>query len=1124
MRMMHIRLALALILGGAIPSNGGESRRIFEDDFSRNPVPEGRWQFAHDAKCPREGVYDPDQGAASRGSLRVSSNRHWYWARWQTTGTFKVQPGRLYRLSGRIRAEAVQSGVPCIGLTFLDSGGGTVGGIQTAAVYESAWTPVSSEGIAPPRAATARVFCDAGGLHGTVWYDEIEVQELASPGVWLEAFEVHGSPSGLTPGEALTAVLALRNPFPARPRELAVTWTLRDGSGRPARDPVRQEFTLAETHRVTLPAGPLDRLGFFRLEAVVAERGTVLLTKRADVPVMPPLPDGPLPHVPFGVIAANQYALVKGGLQDTDASWRRFARMMRAAGVTDLRLWNHWTGATCPKDGEPRFAPSVIDRASRIAGEEGIRVSMVLWNRSVPEWVRGAAFDWHSYRMMRELSRHYRAFGVDRFEIDNEPSHDLHYIDRLKGGYVGVKQGNPAAEALMAGMFWAHRRRYAGVFTPAGSVLNDVGILASPCTDRINWHEYYTGPPEGTRVHQLRGDLALHRSLVDRWYDGAYGESLYQTETAYRAFDGPSRPQGHVSEYEQAFLAQRLFLLTLAGNDLDMENKAFWYYHLDDSDSPMCPWSLTGFLRNNMAPKPAYVALRHLASRIEGAEPVGALEAGPQRWALVFRRGAVPTVAVWTVDAPDTMTLEVGRDNVTVVDMWGNPTTVRTQNGKLAITVSPQPQFILDADPGQVYVPALARRLSGLQAELGPVFADWPPSAALSTALAAAVARLTEAPSSASVSPASTLAELASAAETLIDDLHARIGQGTVTMDQARPRWAVLRIADLGRMGSALLAPGPEPEPVEGAIAAADRQEARAARVLGPLSGQKRSRLFLQLGRRRLARAKWQQGRGWDPAVTAQLARLAARDLAMATRLAEHEPNPRLDVWLSSSRYTLQSELLPAEFDVTVNNASEATVAGPFAVESPMGWNVTGPAAFSVPAQQRATFAFKAEPVSASPAPAVLKIRARVGEQMTTPTAWGLTAGTRLEARYHSGPRGLDIQLINRMARSVPASVLIVTGAEPEYVALPAWGPGKGGNGAAAVKTHRARRGRPALPAGGAADSLAGSRRWQPGGTACPPCSPAAAGRADRGALADRRTLRQSAGRRILYAFSGQGP
>jgi hypothetical protein len=252
-----------------------------------------------------------------------------------------------------------------------------------------------------------------------------------------------------------------------------------------------------------------------------------------------------------------------------------------------------------------------------------------------------------------------------------------------------------------------------GLFTYGGSAFNALGELAAPCSDRVNWHEYYNdNPPEVP----LTRDLATHRDLLDSRFAGSYGTSLYMTETAYCAFS--PGPLGHRTELQQAQWAVREYLVTLRGSFLDLDNKAYWYYYLDDNGAPYYASAMSGLLRIDMSSKPSYVAMRALAPLMEGAEPVGELDLGDPLHVLVMRRGAEPVLALWGGDEAGEVALEVGRPRVTLVDFFGNRREALTQAGKVRLLLSGSPQYVFGADPAAVFGRALADHLDHLAKQL----------------------------------------------------------------------------------------------------------------------------------------------------------------------------------------------------------------------------------------------------------------------------------------------------------------------------------------------------------------------------------------------------------------------
>ncbi|MBI3920785.1 MAG: hypothetical protein HY318_05145 [Armatimonadetes bacterium] len=1001
-----------------VPQSAHGGRYLFSEDFDTDPLPDKRWTFGRGGKC--EYAYDTQERFRGNGCLRAGPGDA-MWGRWFSQQRLRVRPGYRYRLSGYIKTSGVRHGVPSLGLGFF-KGDQRLDGISTRNVYEPDWTPVEAEGAAPREAEWAQVTCEASGLEGVAWFDALQVFESPQPGVWIDRLQVTGSPHGLLPGHDLAGEVVILNPLKSR-RLLELHWTLTDVEGNLLWQR-KETVSLHNKATVRAHAGRQKKLGYFHLKLEVFENGLRLGGATRNVPVLPPLPVKPMPHVPYTVIAANQYSLVKGALTEEEATWRRFARMMRASGVTNLRVWNHWTEQNYPPGSQGGdgvvLKPSVYDMACRVAREEGIRVSMVFW--LVPPWAQGPEEDWHCYRFTQEAAKYYAKVGVDRFEIDNEPVGTQRYLDRLKAGYLGIKRGNPSAEALMAGLFWYHRRPNEGMFTLDGNLFNALGELAAPYTDRVNWHEYYQSPPE----QPLSRDLAVHRDLCDRRFAGSYGTSLYMTETAYCAFS--PGPAGHVTEQQQAEWGVREYLVTLRDNYLDMDNKAFWYYYLDDNGAPYYAAAMSGLLRIDMSPKPSYLAMRNLAPLIEGAEPVGEIEVGEPFKALLLRRGAEPVIAVWSAGEPGDIAIDVGRRQVTLIDLWGNTRQAVTHEGKLGVRLTGSPQYVLGADAATVFAPALANQLTRLRTELRAL--GWAAAEPTLQQVSETIPVLLE------THKFSALPSLADSAEKMVDETVEDLASGKLTMREAGPRFALLRVADTCRVGGVLV--GERKEQTGQAIAGAELLERQATEALGSLSGQTRARIFVQLGQRRLERVRWQQKRGWDSAVNTETARLAARDFRLALQLARLEPNPRLDVWLSSPAYELRATGKAVEFPVAVHNAFESSIEGQFLINAPAGWRIeTDQTRFQVAPQQRLVVACRATPEAITRGLSVLRLAARIGDREILPIAFQLEASVPISVRWQAAENAINVEIHNHSDQQLPEQVFIANWVSPGYVTLP---------------------------------------------------------------------------------------
>jgi len=106
------------------------------------------------------------------------------------------------------------------------------------------------------------------------------------------------------------------------------------------------------------------------------------------------------------------------------------------------------------------------------------------------------------------------------------------------------------------------------------------------------------------------------------------------------------------------------------------------------------------------------------------------------------------------------------------------------------------------------------------------------------------------------------------------------------------------------------------------------------------------------------------------------------------------EPDPRLDIWLSSPQYELKATNGTVQFPVAVHNVSDAPVDGDFRVESPKGWDVQREhSTFRVGPQERLVVAFRA--VVSGGKPGVLRLSAQIGDRQSLPLASSLEATTR---------------------------------------------------------------------------------------------------------------------------------
>lgn len=125
----------------------------------------------------------------------------------------------------------------------------------------------------------------------------------------------------------------------------------------------------------------------------------------------------------------------------------------------------------------------------------------------------------------------------------------------------------------------------------------------------------------------------------------------------------------------------------------------------------------------SLEPKPTMMAAAAMTRLLEGTGTLGRLDhLDPSVFAYSFRRAGTNLLAVWSPKKEQALVLETGVPQVTVYDIMGNPSPVRTDRGKLSLKIDRYPQYI--AGIADAYLPTAARTarsvFSGKRMELAP--------------------------------------------------------------------------------------------------------------------------------------------------------------------------------------------------------------------------------------------------------------------------------------------------------------------------------------------------------------------------------------------------------------------
>ena len=1041
-----ISVLLLALIGSALAA---EPTILIQTSFESDPTEGKLWRFGTGRGS--KGVWDASAGRTGKACLKILGNPGGQWASWTHAERIPVRPGERFRVSAYIRTQNARWGIPRVDAGWRDSKLRRIAGAASEPVYATEWT--RSEGVvtAPRNACYVQVSCSTHGCPGTVWFDDLKVERLPKPGA-LARVKVDAPERTFALGVVPEVTLVVQNPIEAE-RRLSVVYSLEDWREREIQHkhiPIVVEPSADWEQTLKLPAAG-QACGYYRVRLGVAEGGLELAKAMQGFSVLPPMPRDLGAYDPTSSIAANIMGATRRMSKLNDEELEVELRKMKWAGVSYLRLWQSWRGKN--EDEACKFS-SLLDRICALAKGLGIRASVVLYRTADYAKSPDPKYPYlntDAYARWVEAAVEHYSQWTDTFEIDNEPHPSQDYLDRLKAGYCALKRTRPQATAIHAGLYWNHRMRHQGVYTFGGTLFNAFGILARDYTERVNWHEYYGGPPEVSFTR----DLARHRQIADRYLHGSYGRSFFHTETAWGAIPQTTRPPRYVSYQHQAEYAARLYLIAMLEQYQDLANRSFWYYFWDAQAAPYFGWTSTGIREVNGEPKPGYLALVTLYEVTKDAVSVGQLEPAEHVWMAVFRRAAEPVVALWSTQEEQEVSLDVGSPRVSVVDTMGNRSVVIASNGKLKLRVDGGPTYLMGCGT-QLIWRALAARASRIAEELLAQVTsenDAPARERLKPLAERCCALVQDA----ALGKASldSIHRAEDAVTAYVDWLADEVAAKRVLLERACTLANALRLADALGEVAVLLGPRSPRSPDRGdGVVRRPRQNgsgelrglqeahAELKQKLSVWVGSARARAFLRLAARRLDRAEQVA-----PAEAGVLLRRAARDLHVARRFREIEEGYRLSVWMSAHPYALEAgsgETSTAV--VTVHNEEASSVECHLTATGPPGWRVTLPkAAVTVPARGKVEVVIKAKaPGRSSLRDGPLFVRARVDSAPLTPVVVGVRSVSTVKLAIRAGrakPRVGDAMEVELTSQAEAGLSNVVLGLEgrgwafaPRYV------------------------------------------------------------------------------------------
>ena len=212
--------------------------------------------------------------------------------------------------------------------------------------------------------------------------------------------------------------------------------------------------------------------------------------------------------------------------------------------------------------------------------------------------------------------------------------------------------------------------------------------------DGISEHSYVGFPVEANGlVERCRRYKRMVRELSGK--DLPY----YGTEFGYSTHGLPEREgtqmygmvRGAIIMLGEGWRSNSLF----KGADYRNEQGYGFNYNLDYDawQSDMSP--------TKTSPKPVLPALDAMINYVEGHNSVGPVEfLGDTVLGYVLRAEDGHTVMpLWDFGDGSRVTVEIGREEVVVADIFGNLRTVKTPGGKITLDLTEAPQYVLDINP-----------------------------------------------------------------------------------------------------------------------------------------------------------------------------------------------------------------------------------------------------------------------------------------------------------------------------------------------------------------------------------------------------------------------------------------
>ena len=595
---------------------------------------------------------------------------------------FSVNAGSSYLLSAWAKPEYLKQCYGYVLVAWYDGLGKEIGFGSTSQIYTSSmrphiyepvkpvWMEFSVEVEAPENAETGQIFVQMAGRSrqgqtssGVLFVDDVSISR--TPRVEIST----GEPGNLViEGNPFTLHIAVSD-IPEDMSNLTLAGGVYDVWG----NEIIYDSIMIDRWGVNRE-GSLDNLGrgYYEIRWSLTSGNTLIREGTVSAGVVPDPDDRKYAdNSPFAMDAGFSWFYVDRGEEALQIA----AEAARRTGIKDLRERLR-PGDVNPVPGE--FNWGRYEKAAKAQHGVGMRILQII--HDVPEWLSSAE-NGNTNVPPKNLTGIYDLFKqgaedlgycIPYWESWNEA--DIFFFggrpEELAGlqkaAFLGAIAGDPNVRVTSNSFCTPYKDRYKwfsdGVFENGVRDYFDV----------FNMH-YYGHGEEDNVVEWIQDyrDGTDRFGLTHPWWITEMGTTCFWDSTGSFRF----------SEMQQAKKLVKAFTYIIS----EGFEKYYYFYMAEFLEGNGDMW---GIFRENLTPKPAFIALANITNVLDKAEYLGRIEPPlPGVNAYVFHNGHEDVVVAWS---DKTQPIDVSDYNLRALDMFGSPVSLDK--------IGPNPIYILGAE------------------------------------------------------------------------------------------------------------------------------------------------------------------------------------------------------------------------------------------------------------------------------------------------------------------------------------------------------------------------------------------------------------------------------------------